>query len=98
MTKYPSILIEVIKYKVYPKISCHLCVPVFMKYAKCFIIFSNDSGALQLPSQLSYALSDDNHHFLSPGRSIVPASVPCRGNANPSHQVFLFIHMYTVCV
>lgn len=39
MTKYPSALIEVIKYKVYPKISCHLGVPASVKYAKCFIIF-----------------------------------------------------------
>lgn len=39
MTKHPCVLVEVIKYKRYPKISCHLCVPVSVKYAKCFIIF-----------------------------------------------------------
>lgn len=61
------------------------------------LLLSNDSEALQLPEQLSYALSDGNDHFQSPD-STVPASVHCRGNTNPSNQVFFFIHMYAVCV
>lgn len=39
MTKYPSVLIEVIKYKVYPKISCHLMCTCVCEICKVFYYF-----------------------------------------------------------